>query len=89
MRVFLQDYRPNIVGLLKRYNGLNGQVVPESKRVLNKIVNAYVALMSMAEFVEVSFLLNSRVLPVIIIANLTSTQFEDESTLDGRFNGFT
>ncbi len=62
MRVFLQDYRPNIVGLLKRYNGLNGQVVPESKKVLNKTVNAYVALMSMAEFVEVSTVLHSKIL---------------------------
>ena len=54
MRMFLQDYRPNIVGLLKRYNGLNGKVAPESKKVLDKIVAAYVALMSMADFVEVS-----------------------------------
>jgi len=56
MRVFLQDYRPNIVGLLKRYSGYNGKVSPESKQVLDKIVDAYVALMSMADFVEVSLL---------------------------------
>ena len=56
MRVFLQDYRPNIVGLLKRHNGFNGKVSPESKQVLDKIVDAYVALMSMADFVEVSLL---------------------------------
>ena len=62
MRVFLQDYRPNIVGLMKKYNGLNGQVVPQSKKVLNKIVNAYVALMSMAEFIEVSLLFDSNFL---------------------------
>jgi hypothetical protein len=52
----LQDYRPNIVGLLKRYNGFSGKVSPESKQVLDKIVDAYVALMSMAGFVEVSLL---------------------------------
>jgi hypothetical protein len=57
MRVFLQDYRPNIVGLLKRHNGVSGKVSPESKDVLDKIVDAYVALMSMAGFVEVSLLL--------------------------------
>jgi hypothetical protein len=56
MRVFLQDYRPNIVGLLKRYNGFSKKVSPESKQVLDKIVDAYVALMSMAGFVEVSLL---------------------------------
>lgn len=54
MRSFLQDYRPNIVGLLKRYNGLTGTALPESKKVLDKIVDAYVALISMANFVEVS-----------------------------------
>jgi hypothetical protein len=57
MRVFLQDYRPNIVGLLKRHNGVSGKVSRESKEVLDKIVDAYVALMSMAGFVEVSLLL--------------------------------
>jgi hypothetical protein len=57
MRVFLQDYRPNMVGLFKRYNGFSGKVSPESKQVLDKIVDAYVALMSMAGFVEVSFYL--------------------------------
>lgn len=54
MRTFLQDYRPNIVGLLKRHNGVSGHIDPESKKVLGKIVDAYVALMSMADFVEVS-----------------------------------
>jgi hypothetical protein len=57
MRVFLQEYRPNIVGLLKRHNGVNGNVSSESKKVLDKIVDAYVALMSMTDFVEVSLLL--------------------------------
>lgn len=56
MRVFLQDYRPNIVGLFKRHNGVNGKVSSESKKVLDEIVDAYVALMSMAHFVEVSLL---------------------------------
>ena len=56
MRAFLQDYRPNIVGLLKRHTGVNGKVSPESKKVLDKIVDSYVALMSMADFVEVSLL---------------------------------
>lgn len=54
MKVFLQEYRPNIVGLLKRYNGVTGEVSPESRKALDKIVNAYVALISMAGFVEVS-----------------------------------
>jgi hypothetical protein len=83
MRAFLQDYRPNIVGLLKRYNGFSGKVSPESKRVLDKIVDAYVALMSMAGFVEVSLL-------VLSFKHFCwHLQYEEESTLDGRSNGFT
>ena len=54
MRLFLQEYRPNIAGLLKRFNGQNGTVQARSKQVLTKVVNGYVALMTMADFVEVS-----------------------------------
>ena len=53
MRTLLQDYRPNIVGLLKRHSGVGGIVSSESKKVLKRVVDAYVALMSMADFVEV------------------------------------
>lgn len=57
MRMFLQDYRPNIVGLLKRHGGVSGNVLSESKDVLERIVDACVALMSMADFVEVCLFL--------------------------------
>ena len=50
----MQDYRPNIFGLLKRHSGVNGKLSPESTKVLDKIVDGYVALMSMADFVDVS-----------------------------------
>jgi hypothetical protein len=85
MRVFLQDYRPNIMGLLKRHNGVSGKVSSESKMVLDKIVDAYVALMSMADFVEVSLL----VLRVSDLFTYSLSQYEEGTTLEGRSNGFT
>ena len=84
MRSFLQDYRPNIVGLLKRHNGVNGKVLLESKKVLDRIVDSYVALMTMADFVEVSVSIWQ------FLTDITdSSQHEEESMLDGRLNGFT
>jgi len=52
IRTFLLDYRPNMVGLFKKFNGVNGAVLPESQPVLRDIVNAYTALASMTGFVE-------------------------------------
>jgi hypothetical protein len=79
MRVFLQDYRPNIMGLLKRHNGVSGKVSSESKMVLDKIVDAYV------DFVEVSLL----VLRVSDLFTYSLSQYEEGTTLEGRSNGFT
>lgn len=53
MHHFLQDYRANIVGVMKKYSGVAGKVAPESRKLLEQIVNAYVALMSMTDFIEV------------------------------------
>lgn len=53
IRTFLLDYRPNMVGLFKRFNGVNGTVSPESWPVLRDIVKAYTALASVTGFVEV------------------------------------
>ena len=54
MRGFLQDYRPNMVGLFKRFNGINGKAAAKSQDLLKDIVDAYVALAAMSGFVEVS-----------------------------------
>jgi nuclear pore complex protein Nup205 len=53
MRTFLLDHRPNMVGLFKRFNGVNGTISAESRPVLRDIVRAYTALASMTGFVEV------------------------------------
>ena len=54
MRTFLQDYRLNVVGLFKKYIGMNGQVTEEARKPLDRVVQDYVALMTMADFIEVS-----------------------------------
>ena len=55
MRAFLQEYRPNMVGVMKRYVGVSGGILPfETKKVLEQAVRSYVALAEMADFVEVS-----------------------------------
>ena len=54
MRTFLQDHRLNVVGLLKKYIGVNGQVTEDARKPLERAVQGYVALMTMADFIEVS-----------------------------------
>jgi hypothetical protein len=54
MTSFLQEYRPNLVGLLKKYNGHNGTVSAGSRKVLESVIENYVALMAMTNFIEVS-----------------------------------
>jgi Nuclear pore complex scaffold, nucleoporins 186/192/205 len=54
MRTFLTENRLNMVGVFKRYNGIGGSVSAESRTPLENVVKSYIALMSMADFVEVS-----------------------------------
>lgn len=53
LRGFLSEYRPNMVGLFKRFSGVNGMISPESRPVLRDIVKGYTALASATGFVEV------------------------------------
>lgn len=52
-RSFLLDYRPNMVGLFKRFTGVNGTIPSASRPILRDIIKAYTALASMTSFVEV------------------------------------
>ncbi len=54
MRNFLSENRLNMVGAFKRYRGIGGEVAPGSRAVLEDVVKSYVALMSMADFMQVS-----------------------------------
>lgn len=57
MRKFLSENRLNMVGAFKRYRGVGGGIALESRAVLDDVVKSYVALMAMAEFVQVRPLL--------------------------------
>jgi nuclear pore complex protein Nup205 len=54
MRGFLTENRANMVGVFKRYRGISGGVAPGTRVSLENVVKSYVALMSMADFVQVS-----------------------------------
>ena len=51
-RNFLLEYRPNMVGLLKRHLGINGKVEGGSKKVLGECVKSYVGLCVLCGFAE-------------------------------------
>jgi Nuclear pore complex scaffold, nucleoporins 186/192/205 len=72
MRNFLTESRPNMVGAFKRYRGIGGAVAVESRPLLEEVVKSYVALTSMADFMQVK-------LPNIHIAwqVLNDRQFEE------------
>jgi nuclear pore complex protein Nup205 len=53
MRNFLKENRANMVGAFKRYRGIGGEIPPASRPVLEDVVKSYVALMSMADFMQV------------------------------------
>jgi nuclear pore complex protein Nup205 len=53
MRSFLTENRANMVGVFKRYRGISGAVAPGTRTILENVVKSYVALMSMADFVQV------------------------------------
>ncbi len=53
MRNFLAENRLNMVGAFKRDRGVGGEIAPESRAVLEDVVKSYVALMTMADFMQV------------------------------------
>jgi nuclear pore complex protein Nup205 len=55
MRNFLTENRLNMVGAFKRYHGIGGAVAAEPRTSLEEVVKSYVALMSMADFMQVRF----------------------------------
>lgn len=54
-RAFLADYRPHMVGIFKKYAGVNGKVDEKSRPLLAESVRCYTALASLSGFVDVSF----------------------------------
>ena len=54
MRAFLAENRLNMVGAFKRYRSIGGVVSSGSRAILEDVVKSYVAMMSMADFMQVS-----------------------------------
>ncbi|KAL9106134.1 MAG: hypothetical protein Q9227_008782 [Pyrenula ochraceoflavens] len=53
IRQFLQEFRPNMVGMFKRYAGIGGKSGENLNEELNSIVRSYTALVQIAKFTEV------------------------------------
>ena len=54
MRSFLQDYRANVVGVMKRHAGLSSTISSvKLKTIVEQCVRSYVMMMNMTDFVEV------------------------------------
>lgn len=53
-RTFLIEYRPHMVGIFKKYSGVNGKVDDKSLPLLAECVRCYTGLISLCEFVDVS-----------------------------------
>jgi hypothetical protein len=53
-RTFLTEYRPHMVGIFKKYAGVNGKVDDKSLPLLAECVRCYTGLVSLCEFVDVS-----------------------------------
>jgi len=55
-RTFLQDYRANMVGLFKKYLGVNGKVDEKCQPALAECVKCYAGLATLCGYVEVSYI---------------------------------
>lgn len=53
MRNFLKENRQNMVGAFKQYRGIGGSVASDTRAALEEVVKSYVALMTMADFMQV------------------------------------
>lgn len=54
IRAFLNESRLNILGALKRHQGINGEVPPTYRHTLQDVVKSYSGLISIADYLEVS-----------------------------------
>lgn len=57
-RAFLTEYRPHMVGIFKKYAGVNGKVDEKSRPLLAEAVRCYTGLVSLCGFVDVSLFLS-------------------------------
>jgi nuclear pore complex protein Nup205 len=55
LRNFLTENRANMVGAFKQYRGVGPAIPPKSRPVLANVVKSYIAMMSMADVVQVNF----------------------------------
>ena len=51
-RSFLADYRPNMVGVFKKFVGISGKVDEGTKVLLKECVKCYTGLVSLSGFVD-------------------------------------
>ena len=84
-RAFLTDYRPNMVGVFKKYTGVSGKIDPAIRALVEECVRCYTGLSVLGGFIDVSsprYPTPSypRVCP--ILTRSSRVQFEDESGLD-------
>lgn len=54
-RAFLAENRPSMVGIFKRYAKIGGEPASKHREEIHDLVKAYVALVSVTGFVEVSY----------------------------------
>ena len=52
-RQFLLDYRPNMVGVFKRYDGIGNAAAKPPSEELRDLVRSYIALLSITDFIKV------------------------------------
>ena len=89
MRQFLVENRSNMVGAFKRYQGVGGRDLPGAQNLLRGVVKSYVALVSMADFVEVNSTLQYLNIMAILGAD-KFLQFEEPEPIARSYtNGFT
>jgi nuclear pore complex protein Nup205 len=55
-RNFLTEYRPNMVGVFKKYAGVNGKVDEKIRPLVAESVRCFTGLVTLSGFVDVSFL---------------------------------
>ena len=51
-RTFLSDYRPNMVGVFKKFTGVNGKVDEKLRPLVAESVRCYTGLVTLSEFVD-------------------------------------
>lgn len=54
-RTFLTEYRPNMVGVFKKYAGVNGKIDEKIRPLVAESVRCFTGLATLSGFVDVSF----------------------------------